>query len=54
MPFSQRPLSSLPIESLTIRPWNDLDLDNLDLVYDLDLRCVKPDAQVAELAFSMR
>ena len=39
MPFSRRPTSYLPIESqtLTIRPCNDFDLDDLDLMYNLDL-----------------
>ena len=39
MPFSRRPAFRFPIESetLTILPWNDHDL-----VYDLELRYVKP------------
>ena len=54
MPFSRRPTSYLPIESQTpmIWPWYDLDL-----IYDLDLRQVKPsktDVQVAKFSFSMR
>ena len=44
MPFSRRPTSCLLIEIqiLTIWPWHDFDLrwDDLDLVYDHDLRHV--------------
>ena len=56
MPFSRRPTSHLPTEgqTLTILPWNDLDLD---LIYDLDLRQVTlslTDVHVAKLPFFMR
>ena len=54
MPFNRRPISCLLIETQTFTIWR---WDDLDLVYDLDVRHVKPtltDVQVAKLAFYVR
>ena len=60
MPFSQRPTSCLLIESqtLTIWPWNDLDLgvtltSFVTLTPEKSIQA-KTDVRVAKLAFSMR
>ena len=50
------PVSHLLIErqTLTMWPWNDLDLDDIDSVYDFDLIHVnqsQTDVQVAKSAF---
>ena len=44
IPFIWRPATRFLIEgqTLAISPWYDLDLENLCLVYDLDLRRVEP------------